>query len=175
MIRPFGNPKTLCDGVTRRDLLHLGRHFAHGWAPHSHHYPRLKEVLLPAFDHSFPAFRPAIEGRRLLDAADKAAGDDGVAKQRVVFLENGLRHAELTLAAETAHRRGAGAEVKRAGGHLDAFRARHATGDTAKLGTPTPGDQPPWDRGGGQRGRRGNAGEHQDSGNEALHGHVNGW
>jgi hypothetical protein len=42
-------------------------HFANGWDTHSNHYPRLKEFLLPVFDHSFPAFLVDLEARGLLD------------------------------------------------------------------------------------------------------------
>lgn len=42
-------------------------HFANGWDTHSNHYPRLKEFLLPGFDHSFPAFLADMEQRGLLD------------------------------------------------------------------------------------------------------------
>lgn len=42
-------------------------HFANGWDTHSNHYPRLKEFLLPVFDHSFPAFLRDMESRGLLD------------------------------------------------------------------------------------------------------------
>jgi hypothetical protein len=42
-------------------------HFANGWDTHSNHYPRLKEFLLPGFDHSFPAFLQDLEDRGLLD------------------------------------------------------------------------------------------------------------
>jgi hypothetical protein len=42
-------------------------HFANGWDTHSNHYPRLKEFLLPVFDHSFPAFLQDMESRGLLD------------------------------------------------------------------------------------------------------------
>ena len=42
-------------------------HFANGWDTHSNHYPRLKEFLLPVFDHSFPAFLRDMEARGLLD------------------------------------------------------------------------------------------------------------
>lgn len=42
-------------------------HFANGWDTHSNHYPRLKEFLLPVFDHSFPAFLVDMEARGLLD------------------------------------------------------------------------------------------------------------
>lgn len=42
-------------------------HFANGWDTHSNHYPRLKEFLLPGFDHSFPAFLHDMEARGLLD------------------------------------------------------------------------------------------------------------
>lgn len=42
-------------------------HFANGWDTHSNHYPRLKQFLLPVFDHSFPAFVLDLESRGLLD------------------------------------------------------------------------------------------------------------
>ncbi|MGE0608303.1 MAG: DUF1501 domain-containing protein [Pirellulales bacterium] len=42
-------------------------HFANGWDTHSNHYPRLKEFLLPVFDHSFPGFLQDMEARGLLD------------------------------------------------------------------------------------------------------------
>ncbi len=42
-------------------------HFANGWDTHSNHYPRLKQFLLPVFDHSFPAFLQDMESRGLLD------------------------------------------------------------------------------------------------------------
>ncbi len=42
-------------------------HFANGWDTHSNHYPRLKEFLLPVFDHSFPAFLRDLEQSGLLD------------------------------------------------------------------------------------------------------------
>lgn len=42
-------------------------HFANGWDTHSNHYPRLKDFLLPVFDHSFPAFLLDLEQRGMLD------------------------------------------------------------------------------------------------------------
>lgn len=42
-------------------------HFANGWDTHSNHYPRLKEFLMPVFDHSFPAFMDDMQQRGLLD------------------------------------------------------------------------------------------------------------
>jgi hypothetical protein len=42
-------------------------HFANGWDTHSNHYPRLKEFLLPVFDHSFPAFLRDMQTRGLLE------------------------------------------------------------------------------------------------------------
>jgi len=42
-------------------------HFANGWDTHSNHYPRLKEFLLPVFDHSFPAFLRDLEQRGMLE------------------------------------------------------------------------------------------------------------
>jgi hypothetical protein len=42
-------------------------HFANGWDTHSNHYPRLKEFLLPVFDHSFPGFLLDLEARGLLE------------------------------------------------------------------------------------------------------------
>jgi len=42
-------------------------HFAAGWDTHSNHYPRLKQYLLPGFDHSFPALIRDLESRGLLD------------------------------------------------------------------------------------------------------------
>ena len=42
-------------------------HFANGWDTHSNHYPRLKDFLLPVFDHSFPAFLRDLQQTGLLD------------------------------------------------------------------------------------------------------------
>ncbi|MFN0198130.1 MAG: DUF1501 domain-containing protein [Planctomycetaceae bacterium] len=42
-------------------------HASAGWDTHSRHYPRLKEFLMPNFDHSFPAFILDLEQRGLLD------------------------------------------------------------------------------------------------------------
>lgn len=42
------------------------------------------------------------EGRRLLEVARRSAADDPTIRDRVAFLENGLRHAELTLAVQSA-------------------------------------------------------------------------
>lgn len=42
-------------------------HFANGWDTHSNHYPRLKEFLLPVFDHSFPAFLNDLQQSGLLE------------------------------------------------------------------------------------------------------------
>jgi hypothetical protein len=42
-------------------------HFANGWDTHSNPYPRLKQFLLPVFDHSFPAFLLDLESQGLLD------------------------------------------------------------------------------------------------------------
>src|SRR5262249_39748405 len=38
-----------------------------GWDTHFHHYPRLKEFLLPGFDESFSALILDLEARGLLD------------------------------------------------------------------------------------------------------------
>lgn len=42
-------------------------HFADGWDTHHHHYPRLREYLLPGFDQSFSALVLDLEARGLLD------------------------------------------------------------------------------------------------------------
>jgi len=42
-------------------------HFANGWDTHSNHYPRLKQFLLPIFDHSFPAFLKDLEQCGMLE------------------------------------------------------------------------------------------------------------
>lgn len=42
-------------------------HFSAGWDTHYQHYPRLKEYLLPVFDHSFTALMEDLEARGLLD------------------------------------------------------------------------------------------------------------
>ena len=42
------------------------------------------------------------EGRRLLEVARRSAADDPMTRDRVAFLDNGLRHAELTLAVQSA-------------------------------------------------------------------------
>jgi hypothetical protein len=44
------------------------------------------------------------EGRALLDEARQAAGSNPVLRQRVALLETGLRHAELTMGTQQAHR-----------------------------------------------------------------------
>lgn len=57
------------------------------------------------------------EGRRLLEAAARAAEGDGLAARRVEHLQKGLRNAELTLAAQVAYRR------YREAGDIEGFRA----------------------------------------------------
>jgi len=89
-------------------------------------------------------FTPKImaEGRRRLAAAAAAAKGDPVASRRVEFLEMGLRNAELTLAAQAAHRayteRGDIAGYQQALKALYDFRASvepHHTANMGYLGT----------------------------------------
>lgn len=67
-------------------------------------------------------------GRELMDQAVKAAQADPVARERVAFLEKGLRHAELTLAVTKVYRDSrqatASEPVQQALRALDAYRAK---------------------------------------------------
>ena len=66
MLRILGSARRLCDGLTRRDLLHVGNlgefglglshllRWSGAWDTHANHYPRLKEYLLPGFDLPTP-------------------------------------------------------------------------------------------------------------------------
>jgi len=42
-------------------------HFGNGWDTHVHHYPRLKQYLLPVFDQTYSALILDLESRGLLD------------------------------------------------------------------------------------------------------------
>jgi hypothetical protein len=93
-------------------------------------------------------FTPSVmaKGRRLLVRASQTVGNDSMAKERVDFLDLGLRHAELTLAAETARQSGNIGEFKRSVEELDAFRARHEQEDIADMGFLTFAENRTWDR-----------------------------
>ena len=86
------------------------------------------------------------EGRRLLDRAIQTAGTDAIAKERVTFLEEGLQHAELTLATEAARKKGNDADFKRSLAALDAFRARHEEENIADMGFLYLAENNTWDR-----------------------------
>ena len=79
-------------------------------------------------------FTPSVmaRGRSLLDVAKAAAAGDPQAEDRVTYLHNGLRNAELTLAAQAAFRgaRAAGGfeRCAKALAELDEFR-QHVEGD----------------------------------------------
>lgn len=64
------------------------------------------------------------DGRKLLDAAARAAGSDADARARVKFLQDGLRNAELTLQAQRDFASGgAGGMFSMTANNLSAFRA----------------------------------------------------
>jgi hypothetical protein len=86
------------------------------------------------------------EGRRLLERAARAAATNSVAKQRVAFLENGLRHAELTLETELARKRGNTAAFKKSLATLDEFRAQHESDFIADMGFLALAERSSWDR-----------------------------
>jgi hypothetical protein len=86
------------------------------------------------------------EAHAILDRAAKAVQGDGVAKERVAFLEHGLQNAELTLAAERAHRGGRAAELNNALEKLDAFRAAHEKENIADMGFLRFSEKRTWDR-----------------------------
>lgn len=77
------------------------------------------------------------EGRAKLMRARAAAANDEMARARVIFLELGLRHAEMTLAVEAARREGErSGDMSRfvqALRELDQFRAAHETEGIANM------------------------------------------
>jgi Domain of unknown function (DUF4838)/Glycosyl hydrolases family 2, sugar binding domain len=85
-------------------------------------------------------FTPAVmaKGRNLLTQAKKAATGDTPALQRISFLEKGLRHAKLTLAAQLAYeayrKSGKPLGASQAIRKLDAFRASAEFDGIANMG-----------------------------------------
>jgi len=82
----FAHWEQVCDAVTEKPE---GLHW-------SHFYRQAHEIFTPA---------AVARGQELLDRAASAAQSDVTAEGRVAFLQNGLRNAELTLAAQAAYAR----------------------------------------------------------------------
>lgn len=82
--------------------------------------------------------RVMAKGRNLLIKAQEEARGDSLAEQRVSFLEKGLKHAELTLAASAAHRKykqsGDITEFAAAVRELDNYRASVESDNIANMG-----------------------------------------
>jgi len=89
-------------------------------------------------------------GRKLLDEARKAAEGDTAAQRRVKFLTNGLKNAELTLAAQAAYRRyrekGDIAGYRSAIEQLDSHRHDTEPDNIANLGYLAWAEQRSWNR-----------------------------
>ncbi len=89
-------------------------------------------------------------GRQLLDEARKAAEGDATAQQRVLFLSDGLKNAELTLAAQAAYRnyreQGDIASYRAAIQQLDSHRHGAEQDSIANLGYLAWAEQRTWNR-----------------------------
>ena len=127
----FDHWEHICDAVTEKPE---GMHW-------SYFYRQAHEIFTPA---------AMARGRELLDKAIAAARGDTAAEQRAMFLRNGLRNVELTLAAQAAY-----VKYREAGGigglrsaidKLDAFRASVESDLICNMGYLAWAEVRTWDR-----------------------------
>lgn len=91
------------------------------------------------------------QGQPFLDEAMRAVQGNAVDELRVKFLSDGLRHAELTLAVENAHRNGNGEQYRAAISELDTFRSQHEKEYISDIGFLRFTENKTWNRAGTAR------------------------
>ncbi|MBL7037972.1 MAG: DUF4838 domain-containing protein [Pirellulaceae bacterium] len=127
----FAHWEQVCDAVTEKPE---GMHW-------SYFYRQAHEIFTPA---------AMARGQKLLDRAVSAARGDRTAEGRVAFLQDGLRNAELTLAAQAAHARyreaGGIRELRAAIEELDDFRRSVESDLISNMGYLAWAETRTWDR-----------------------------